>query len=296
MARIRLLSCLVSSLALLLMFVLRLFVSSPAVAQNGLWKGGNPYQVSLVPGRVLDNGFEAGLVISLKEDYKTYWRNPGESGLAPVIHFGASSNLRSLNISWPAPQRFEDGNGASYGYTQRVVLPLKAVALDASKPVDLKISLEMGLCKDLCIPVRADVGLLLQPAQIASPLVQEAQKLVPRLSSLGEASPLSIASVTWINPKTFQITARLPEKARPELFAEAPPNWQVFTSEVESLKPHPEGGFIATFLASIAQEPTVKAGTLSLSLTLTAAGQAVETQVQIERPHSFHHTITGDKQ
>jgi DsbC/DsbD-like thiol-disulfide interchange protein len=264
--------------------LLLLFMSGQVLAQDGLWKGGNPFMVTLVPGRVLEDGIEAGLLIELREDYKTYWRNPGESGLAPRIDFSASSNLRSLEIFWPAPQRFEDGNGASYGYTNRVVLPLKAAAQDSSKPVDLKLLLEIGICKDLCIPVRANANIQLHARHIPSPLVEEAQKRVPLQSGLGERSSLSLLSARWAAPKKLEITSYLAEKARPELFAEAPSGWQVFTSEVESFKPRPEGGFIATFLADIAQEPSTEKGTLDLRLTLTSNGQAVETQVQLKRP------------
>ena len=48
-----------------------------------------------------------GLVLEYGEGWKGYWRTPGEVGLAPEIDWTGSTNLKSAELLWPAPERFE---------------------------------------------------------------------------------------------------------------------------------------------------------------------------------------------
>ena len=47
-----------------------------------------------------------GIEVKLHQGWKTYWRSPGESGMPPKLDFDESSNLKSSNLEWPAPSRF----------------------------------------------------------------------------------------------------------------------------------------------------------------------------------------------
>ena len=47
-----------------------------------------------------------GLDIRLKPGWKTYWRSPGDAGLAPQLDWSGSTNLAETTIAWPAPRRF----------------------------------------------------------------------------------------------------------------------------------------------------------------------------------------------
>ncbi|MBN8919634.1 MAG: cytochrome C biogenesis protein, partial [Rhizobiales bacterium] len=69
--------------------------------------------------------WRAGVEITLDPGWKTYWRNPGDSGIPPRFNFSASTNVRDVKVAWPAPARFADGVGMSIGYADRVILPLR---------------------------------------------------------------------------------------------------------------------------------------------------------------------------
>ncbi len=63
------------------------------------------------------------LEIDLKPGWKTYWRDPGDAGVPPTLDASASSNIASAELSFPAPQRFDDGFAIWAGYKEPVGIP-----------------------------------------------------------------------------------------------------------------------------------------------------------------------------
>lgn len=120
--------------------------------------------VSLLPGWDEPGvGRIAGLAIRLEPGWKTYWRSPGEGGLAPVFDWSGSRNLADVTVEWPAPRAVETYGMLSVVYDEDVVLPLRVVAVDADRPVLLALSLAFGVCADICIPAQAEVTLEISP-------------------------------------------------------------------------------------------------------------------------------------
>ncbi|MEO8652337.1 MAG: protein-disulfide reductase DsbD domain-containing protein, partial [Hyphomicrobiaceae bacterium] len=96
-----------------------------------------------------------GVEIELAKDWKTYWRNPGSSGVPPNLTWSASSNVATAKTLYPAPSRFSDRDGDTIGYKGTVILPIAVVPADPAKPVALVVEIEYGVCKDICIPVQS---------------------------------------------------------------------------------------------------------------------------------------------
>src|SRR5271163_5124622 len=81
----------------------------------------------------------AGVEIRLDPGWKTYWRDPGDSGVPPSFDFSGSENVKSVSVEWPAPERFADGAGGnSIGYLDHVILPLRIAAVNTGKPTSLQ--------------------------------------------------------------------------------------------------------------------------------------------------------------
>jgi DsbC/DsbD-like thiol-disulfide interchange protein len=99
-----------------------------------------------------------GIEIALEPGWKTYWRTPGE-GISPSFSWDESLNLKAVEVLWPAPMRFSDGEGSSIGYQERVVLPALITPEDPAKPVSLSLAVAYGVCKDICVPVEAQLNL-----------------------------------------------------------------------------------------------------------------------------------------
>jgi DsbC/DsbD-like thiol-disulfide interchange protein len=128
------------------------------------WTTAETSRVRLVAGRTGDTKkLVAGIEIEMADDWKTYWRNPGSSGVPPRIDWSRSANLASVRFDFPAPTRFPDRDGDTIGYKKHVVLPLELTPADATRPIDLKLSLEYGVCKDICIPIEVSLSLTVPP-------------------------------------------------------------------------------------------------------------------------------------
>ena len=150
---------------------------SPAWAEDAAfasaWASEHATKVRLVGGGVTEPGQKprlvAGVEIELDSGWKTYWRTPGTSGVPPRFDWTGSENLAEATPLFPAPHRFSDREGDTIGYKGAVVLPLEIKAKDPKLPVKLKLALEYGVCKDVCVPVQPVLELTLPPEASAKP-------------------------------------------------------------------------------------------------------------------------------
>jgi DsbC/DsbD-like thiol-disulfide interchange protein len=101
--------------------------------------------------------YDGGLDIRLDEGWKTYWRVPGDAGIPPQFNW-SGSNVKKVEVLWPAPQRFDDRGGETVGYKRRVVFPLQIMPINDGAEVKLDLSLFFGVCQDVCIPGSAELS------------------------------------------------------------------------------------------------------------------------------------------
>src|SRR5215470_10497297 len=91
-----------------------LLVLRPAAAADAsAWDDSGQSAARLVAAQARNESgarvFRAGVEITLKPGWKTYWRYPGDSGVPPSLDFSGSQNLKAVTVLHPAPQRFPDG-------------------------------------------------------------------------------------------------------------------------------------------------------------------------------------------
>ncbi len=103
--------------------------------------------------------FLAGLRMEIAAGWHTYWRLPGDSGFAPHFDWSASRNVASVDLRWPAPERFDAPGDSTFGYAGEVVWPLLVTAKDATKPVKLAVKFSYGVCSNICVPGEAELSL-----------------------------------------------------------------------------------------------------------------------------------------
>ena len=116
-------------------------------------------------GRATDGNYLAGLSLTMAEGWHTYWRQPGDSGIAPQFDWTGSRNVSHVEVLWPAPQRFDAPDDVTYGYARHVVWPLRIVPVDPASPVEVKLLMHYGVCSDICVPVEAQLDLSLPAAE-----------------------------------------------------------------------------------------------------------------------------------
>ena len=85
------------------------------------------------------------LDVALEKGWKTYWRSPGEGGIAPAITWS-----KPLDVSWywPTPQRFDVAGISTQGYHGNVSFPLE---IRGPLPETLHGVLTLSTCSNVCI-------------------------------------------------------------------------------------------------------------------------------------------------
>jgi DsbC/DsbD-like thiol-disulfide interchange protein len=144
-------------------------------------------QVDLLPGwRRADGTHMAALRVRLAPGWKTYWRAPGQAGIAPGFDWGGSQNLISATPRWPAPKAFENFGLRSLGYKNELLLPLELRARDPGAPVRLNVTVVMGVCSDICLPLTVTLQQTL-PADVTTPDTRIRQALARGPASAASA-------------------------------------------------------------------------------------------------------------
>lgn len=86
------------------------------------------------------------LDIRLQPGWKTYWRTPGEGGVAPEIRWQTPEV--NAHWFWPAPERFDVSGLTTQGYKGDITLPIELAKLSSQQ---LAGTLTLSTCSDVCI-------------------------------------------------------------------------------------------------------------------------------------------------
>lgn len=132
-----------------------------AVAETSTaWATAPQSQVRLIAGGGGGAPLLAGVEVQLDPGWKTYWRSPGDAGgVPPYFDWSASTNVASAEVTYPAPKRYTDRAGDTIGYKEHVTFPVRVVLADARKPASLRVKLEFGICREICIPAELQLAL-----------------------------------------------------------------------------------------------------------------------------------------
>lgn len=140
----------------------------------------------LIFAGVRDGRADVGLEIALEPGWKTYWRTPGDAGIPPNFDSAGSTGIAAFDARFPLPVRFDEAGLTGIGYTRPVVLPLDVRLADPGKLADLKLAVQIGLCRDICIPLDARLSLAIDPSRPADPAA--AARLAEARASLPTAA------------------------------------------------------------------------------------------------------------
>ncbi len=115
--------------------------------------------------------FEVAVRMTMDPGWHVYWKNPGDSGLPPVIHWNLPDSFRAREIRWPIPERLQESELTTYGYTQEVFLIAEIAPSPAitENTVTLRADIKWLACEKICIPGKADLLLDLKVGPVAQP-------------------------------------------------------------------------------------------------------------------------------
>ncbi len=109
-----------------------------------------------------DTPFWIGLQLAHDQNWYSYWRNPGDSGLATQIEWSTPEGVTIGPIQWPTPKAKPYEGLTNYGFGDEVWL-LQEVHLPkdwpTNQPLQLKAVARWLVCYDICIPGEATLNL-----------------------------------------------------------------------------------------------------------------------------------------
>lgn len=93
----------------------------------------------------IDNSIHALLYVKLAPGWKTYWRSPGEGGVAPKITW---DNKTDAQWYWPVPSRFDISGLTTQGYHEQVIIPM---VIEDAGLTNLSGTLTLSTCSNVCV-------------------------------------------------------------------------------------------------------------------------------------------------
>lgn len=233
------------------------------------------FDAELLSGWQTDTGaYMAGLTLRLAPGWKTYWRSPGEAGIPPLFNWSGSENLKSVQVHWPTPAVFQTNGMQSIGYHDQVTLPLEVIAIDPAKPVRLHATVELGVCKDICMPASLDLTADLTGPGAPDATIQSAIAAQPEDATKAGLSAISCAVDPIDDGLQITATLQIPALGRSETVAFETGQPDIWVAEAKTTR---SGGTLTTVTDMVA--PTGAPFALDRSkikLTVLAGSRAVE--------------------
>lgn len=235
-------------------------------------------RIEILPGwRAADGDHMAALRIKLADGWKTYWRAPGDTGLPPSLNLRASRNIEHVRFHWPVPDVFMDNGVRTIGYKDELILPITITPKQNGAQIDLTGELQIGVCLDICMPMRADLSVAL-PAIAGTPdrVIKRALRARPDTSREAGVTRATCVLKPLKDGLRVQAELHMPRLGPDEVVVLETADPSVWVAEVESRR---EGGRIIaqTDLVPPKGQPFLLDRS-DLRFTVLSAGRGVDIQ------------------
>lgn len=172
-----------------------------------------------------DGSLLLGLEFRMAPGWKIYWRAPGDAGYPPAVDWRDSENLAETKILWPAPHRFTLFGIDTIGYSETVVLPIRAKLVRAGAATHLAASVDYLTCSQICVPYQTNLALNLPPGAGQSSFAALVSRYLAQVPGDGSKNGLAVQSAS-IEPGRkpgllLEIRSAQP-LAAPDVFVEGP--------------------------------------------------------------------------
>lgn len=147
---------------LLFFFTLAVLASNNALAQD-IESRIEPTLYASVDTAVPGQSFDVALELIIDDEWHTYWKNPGDSGIPITVTWTRPENVEIGDLNWPTPSVNRTDSIVDFGYAERAILTTRVTLPEnfAASEFVLTADLNMLVCKEICIPENDTVQLLL---------------------------------------------------------------------------------------------------------------------------------------
>jgi len=256
---------------------------APALALDSGWVETEGARMRLVvdPEPDADGMTRGALEIDLAEGWKTYWIDPGASGIPPQVDLSQSTGIELVALKLPAPIRVDDGYSIWAGYKHPVSLALEMRREGAA---ELKANVFLGLCEKICVPFQADFSVTLPaPGEVHGTDVRAKVAVAKAFSDL-PAQPSHDFDVlsAWADEggESISVGLIIPAgvEAEPALFVHGPDGWLFGTPELVA-----EADGEVRFSLPVEGRPKATQEQVPLDVVVTLGDRAIETTIPLEQ-------------
>ncbi|HTL71417.1 MAG TPA: protein-disulfide reductase DsbD domain-containing protein [Candidatus Eisenbacteria bacterium] len=234
-------------------FLGSLWLGAALVSQAAAAETAPHARLELIPERkqLAAGEFRVAVRFQIEKGWHLYWKNPGDSGLAPSFEWDLPRGVRLREILWPYPEKIEDASGTTYGYRDEAVLIALFEAAPKLSEAAITVKAKWIACEKTCVPEKGTARAVLSVKAPAAPpeaLFLEAEKRIPYRNPYWLLSAL-------IDDRTLSLVLYSPEGAA------VPPGLRFFPEDPELLDP------------GAAQTVTGSKGSVELAVPLSAAAK-----------------------
>ncbi len=129
----------------------------------------------------------AGVVLDMNPGWHTYWRNPGESGMATEIKWSLPEGVEAGAIRWPVPDYYDADGLVTYVLHDQAVLlvPLTFASQLPAGRLQIEADVSWLECEVQCVPGNAVVEATIlvgeeRKPSADAPLLDHAESRLPR--------------------------------------------------------------------------------------------------------------------
>lgn len=192
-----------------------------------------------------------GLDVRLGPGWHTYWRSAGDAGAPPEFDWSGSENVAEVSVEWPAPKRITDAGIDTFGYTERVLFPIKVRLRDKDRPARVSLKLALFVCSKICTRNDLEFDAAIRPSIHAADkqaTIDVWRNKVPR----ERAESLSIRSVRLNQGASAHLRVSVvanPPLAKPDVFVDG--DSSVVAGRPEFIKGHSGASFVTVPLDGV---------------------------------------------
>lgn len=234
------------------------------------------------PGQALTVGIQQDLAAH----WHTYWRNPGDSGMATSVAWQLPSGWQAGDLQWPTPQRIAVGPVTNHGHEGRVTLLARLqVPPDQAlgQRIELQAQVNWLVCKEVCIPQQATLRLPLDvaarsvPDTDATAALAQARRALPRPAGDG-----SWVARAWRDEQALFIglPAHASQGRETHFFANT---WGVSQHDAQQVRLSPSAG-LSVLRVPHGESPVSEGAPLAGVLRIGDEGHEIQVTVQAAPP------------
>jgi len=123
--------------------------------------------------------FRLGVDLNMQPGWHTYYKNPGDAGMATSIDWQLPPGFTASTLKWQRPHRYEDAGITTFGYSDNTLIAA-VIRVPHSQKVGTNLTFGAKVkwlsCRDICVPGKQELTLVLPVVEHGKALDENSAK------------------------------------------------------------------------------------------------------------------------